>query len=154
MSSGQGGESFIDSTTNTICTLHTIQEGSAPLFITKETREFRKPQLDSSPIQKQSPNPERRDRSVSRYACRSTERSTDPSIRSTGRSTVFNRESHHVSWSTGRSTVLLLRSTEWSIELSCALSCASLCTPVDRAVGRPLFCVHRSTGRSTGSAAV
>jgi len=28
---------FIDSTTNTICTLHTIQEGSATLFIAKET---------------------------------------------------------------------------------------------------------------------
>ena len=43
---------FIDSTTNTICTLHTIQEGSASLFIAKETQEFRKSQLNSSSIQK------------------------------------------------------------------------------------------------------
>ena len=50
---------FIDSTTNTICTLHTTQEGS--LFTPKETQEFRKPQLDLSPIQKQSLNPKRRD---------------------------------------------------------------------------------------------
>ena len=59
---GAGGRDFIDSTTNTICTLHTIQEGSALLFIAKETQEFRKPQLDSSPIQKQSLYLERRDR--------------------------------------------------------------------------------------------
>jgi len=65
---------FIDSTTNIICTLYTIQEGSAPLFIAKKTQEFRKPQLDSSSIQKQSPHPERRDRSAPKYACRSTDR--------------------------------------------------------------------------------
>jgi len=57
---------FIDSTTNTIYTLHTIKEGSDPLFIAKETQEFRKPQLDSSLIKKQSLNPKRRDRSASR----------------------------------------------------------------------------------------
>ena len=60
--------------------------GLQPLFIATESQGFRKPQLDSSPIQKQSPNPKRSGRSVLRYNCRSTQRSTNPSTRST----VFN----------------------------------------------------------------
>ena len=79
---------FIDSTTNTICTLHTIQEGSSSLFIAKKTQEFRKPRLDSSPIQKRSPNPERKNRCAPIYACRPTGQSTDPVPRLTSRSTV------------------------------------------------------------------
>ena len=61
-SSGQERD-FIDSTTNTICILHTIQEGSTSLFIAKETQEFRKPQLNLTPILKWSTNLERRCRS-------------------------------------------------------------------------------------------
>jgi len=33
---------FIYSTTNTTCTLHTIQDDSTPLFIARETQDFRR----------------------------------------------------------------------------------------------------------------
>jgi len=143
-SSGQERD-FIDSTTNTICTLHTIKEGSAPLLIAKETQKFRKPQLDSSLIQKQSPNPKRRDRFVPKYACRSTRWSTDPSTWSTGRSIVSNREFF---MSVDRRAV-----DRYPATVDRAVDRATLCTFVH--TGRPgdrpvLLCAHRSTGPAAG----
>ena len=98
--------------------MHTIQEGYAPLFIAKETQKFRKPQLDSSPIQKRSSNPEKRDRSAPRYAHRST-----------GRSHLVDRSGDHVQPRVHHASQLTGRSTE--------LPCARLCTSIDQAVDRP-----------------
>jgi len=91
-----------------------------PLFIARESQSFRKPQLDSTPFQKRSPNPERRSRFTQIRL--STDRVvTDQSTRLTGRSTVPNRE-------LGMPVDQLCRSTE---------------LPRAR-------CARRSTGRSTG----
>jgi len=87
--------------------------------------------LDSSSIQKQSLNSERRGRFVPRYVCRSTGRSTDPSTRSTG----------DRSCSTKSLTMLVGRPF------------SSVGRPGDRSkypMHYPVHvCAHQSTGRST-----
>ena len=101
-SSGQGRErDFINSTTNTSFSKgffsgyhrNTIHEGSIPIFIIRESQGFRKSQLDSTPNQKRSPNPNRRtDSPVGRLV--------DPVLRSIGRSTGTNRNRMSASRST------------------------------------------------------
>ena len=124
-SSGQGREiSLLILIINTNCKL-TYEEDSASLIYPRKPYENQIPYWAAFQFRRLSEfNPDQ-----PRFVCRSTGRSTDPSPSRPCRSTVPNRELGNVSRSTGRSTVLLLRST--------AAACARWYTPVDRS-GRPV----------------
>ena len=90
-SSGQGGEILLIQQPIQVFPRDfsgdTIHEGSTPIFIARESQGFRKPQLGSTPNQKRNLKLFRRtDSPIGR-----PDRSTDPVLRSTGRSTVTNR---------------------------------------------------------------
>ena len=85
---GQEKEILLIQQSSTGCSLLTIYESFTPLFIVRESQGFRKPQMDSAPFQKRSPNRSRR----SKFTCQPIRRVTDPLFRPTGRSTEPNRK--------------------------------------------------------------
>ena len=111
---------------NTCLSLHTIHEGSTTLFITRESQDFRKAQLDSIPFQKRSPNPIRR----SRFVCRSTGAVDRPFP------SVSNRNFMHASRSTAPVTAPCYGRLGGRLSGSCA-RCA--CRSTGQSVGRPLL---------------